>query len=140
MELNREQIIKACEHCLNKKTNSLKDCPDCKYFYKGYRCKTGLLADALALIKQQDEQIFKLENRLKECENGYEGTLYLDRCKLHDAEQKIKELTEKNERLRAVAYQSGDWSHGEHPMVVELDDINQIAEEMIGGKDVNKED
>ena len=100
MELNREQIIKACEHCLNKKTNSLKDCPDCKYFYKGYRCKTGLLADALALIKQQDEQIFKLENRLKEGENGYEGTLYLDRCKLHDAEQKIKELTEKNERLR----------------------------------------
>ena len=43
--------------------------------------------------KNQEQRIFELENRLKECENGYEGTLYLDRCKLHDADEKIKKLT-----------------------------------------------
>ena len=49
-------------------------------------------------------------------------------------------VREMQKRLRAVAYQSGDWSHGEHPMVVELDDIDQIAEEMIGGNNADKED
>ena len=51
-------------------------------------------------IMEQEEQIFKLENRLKECENGYEGTLHLDRAKLHDAEQKIEELKAYNENLK----------------------------------------
>jgi hypothetical protein len=46
----------------------------------------------LALIKQQDEQIFQLENRLKECENGYSQTLGIERAR-------VKELTEENERL-----------------------------------------
>lgn len=35
-------------------------------------------------------------------------------------------------RLQGIAYQSGDWSHGEHPMVVELDDAEEIYEEMAG--------
>lgn len=34
-------------------------------------------------------------------------------------------------RLKSVAYQSKDWPHGEHPMVVELDDIDQIAKELL---------
>ena len=50
-------------------------------------------------IKEKADKIFALENRLKECENGYEGTLYLERCKLHDAEEKNKELTSENERI-----------------------------------------
>ena len=53
----------------------------------------------LDVITTDEQKIFELENRLKECENGYEGTLYLERCKLHDAEEKIKKLTEENERL-----------------------------------------
>lgn len=51
---------------------------------------------ALALINSQEHRIFELENRLKECENGYEGTNFLDRCKLHDAEENVKKLTEEN--------------------------------------------
>lgn len=35
-------------------------------------------------------------------------------------------------RLQGIAYQSSDWSHGEHPMVVELDDAEEIYEEMVG--------
>lgn len=56
--------------------------------------------EIFAFVSAQAYKIFELENRLKECENGYEGTLHLERCKLHDAEEKVKELTEENERLK----------------------------------------
>lgn len=36
------------------------------------------------------------------------------------------------ERLKAHKYQSNDWSHGEHPFVVEESDIDYIAKEMRG--------
>ena len=96
MELNRDQIIKALECCGRSGiTPSDVKCSECPYHNN---CSFGrtLLLDALSLIKEQEDQIFKLENRLKECENGYGGTLFLDRCKLHDAEEKINELTEEN--------------------------------------------
>lgn len=89
MELNREQIIKDLEHWIKNFDGKLL------YF------KT--LSEAIALINKQDEQIFKLENHLKECENGYEGTLFLDRCKLHDAEEKIKKLTEERDIFKTRA-------------------------------------
>ena len=38
----------------------------------------------IGFIKEQDEQIFKLENRLKECENGYSQTLALERAKVKE--------------------------------------------------------
>ena len=34
------------------------------------------------------------------------------------------------ERLLQKKYQSSDWSHGEHPFVVEVDDILDVLEEM----------
>lgn len=90
--MNKEQIIKA----LNTLKYGGHSCTNCKDGITKGEDRCGLKGckiarDALALIKDQDEQIFKLENRLKECENGYQGTLFLDRCKLHDAEEKIKE-------------------------------------------------
>lgn len=47
-------------------------------------------------------------------------------------EEKVrKETAEKYaERLKEMAYQSTDWSHGEHPMVVEVDYIDEICEEL----------
>lgn len=92
--MEKEQIIKALECC------SGSDCRRCPYF--GHiTCISLMRKDSIALIKQQDEQIFQLENRLKECENGYEGTLHLERNKLHDAEERVKELTEENKMLEA---------------------------------------
>ena len=61
------------------------------------------LKDALSLIKSQEQKIFDLENRLKECENGYKGTLYLESCKLHDAEEKINELGVDLKTMRGAA-------------------------------------
>ncbi len=71
---------------------TLAGCKECPNYNNHYRCK--IETDALALIKSQELTIFALENRLKECENGYEGTLALERAK-------VKELTEENERLIA---------------------------------------
>lgn len=36
------------------------------------------------------------------------------------------------ERLKEYKYQSSDWSHGEHPFVVEESDIDELVEEMVG--------
>ncbi|MBR2474180.1 MAG: hypothetical protein IKB51_04030 [Clostridia bacterium] len=95
--MEKEQIIKALECCT---VGIGTECEKCPYMRTAY-CNDVLKKEVLALIKSQDEQIFQLENRLKECENGYAGTLHLESCKLHDAEEKIKELTEENERLQA---------------------------------------
>ena len=112
MELNAERIrykmseeqIKTALKCLSKPNSSPADREKCYFMWKEpscFSCYHEVAQNALALITSQEQNIFELENRLKECENGYEGTLYLDRCKLHDAEEKIKELTEENERLRS---------------------------------------
>lgn len=89
--LNAEQVKKALECCVTQGA-ACRDCP-IKYDSRGARCYAYLKQDALSLIKSYEEQIFALENRLKECENGYEGTLALER-------EKVKELTEENERLQ----------------------------------------
>lgn len=100
--MDEKQVIKALECCTSPDNDS--DCPlNCPYG-DVLSCQQLLLAHALALFKQKDEQIFQLENRLKECENGYEGTLHLERCKLHDAEQKIKKLTEQRDTFEKYAY------------------------------------
>lgn len=85
--LNAEQIKKAMECC------SKDDCDNCPNDFGN--CYSNLAGYALSLITSQEQKIFELENRLKECENGYEGTLHLESCKLHDAEEKVKELTAK---------------------------------------------
>ena len=96
MELNAENIRVALR-CHADEKNKCAICP-----YNKESCSIELAKDAIALINSQEQKIFALENRLKECENGYKGTNFLDRCKLHDAEEKVKELTEENERLRAI--------------------------------------
>ena len=44
----------------------------------------------------------------------------------------VKEFAKK---LKGCKYKSSDWSHGEHPFVVEEDDIDEIVEEMVGEED-----
>ena len=41
------------------------------------------------------------------------------------------------ERLKERKYQSSDWSHGEHPYVVEESDIDDVYEEMVGDGNEN---
>ena len=97
--LNAEEVKRALNCC----DGTLAGCEECPNYNNRYRCT--IEAEALTLITSQEQKIFELENRLKECENGYDGTLFLDRCKLHDAEEKVRELTEENERLST----KGEW-------------------------------
>lgn len=46
--------------------------------------------------------------------------------------QGIKDFVQ---RLKEYKYLSSDWSHGEHPFVVEENDIDELAEEMVGDMD-----
>lgn len=95
MELNAEQIMKALKVC-GEYTHGTT-CNSCPYMHielaDNEICSNRLSQDALALIKSQEQKIFELEKRLKECENGYEGTLALERAK-------IKQLTEEVESLK----------------------------------------
>ena len=97
------------------------------------------MQDALSLINELTE-----ENERLRIENGkdklWERLLKAEGYKEYVDKAKADTVRKVVERLRAVAYQSSDWSHGGHPMVVELDDIDQIAEEMIGGNNGNKKD
>lgn len=160
-ELNREQIKKELGLFI-------EDNPIEMHFHHKKTSKfLSFLKLVLAVITTDEQKIFELENRLKECENGYEGTLYLDRCKLHDAEEKIKKLTEENERLSGAVKQyeeerkyhfemsrtriaeakadtvremqerihARQVSYGNITFrVVPIDDIDQIAKEMLGGE------
>ena len=92
--MEKEQIVKSLE-CLISVDYDREFCKSRGCVYSDCEsCLESAIKDAIALVKQQDTQIFQLENRLKECENGYSQTLGIERAK-------IKELTEENERLRA---------------------------------------
>lgn len=98
--MNRDDVIKALKCCSDER-DLCAECPVDKRLLDECVCGSFVMGQALQLIGNLEQIIFELENRLKECENGYEGTLFLDRCKLHDAEEKVKELTEENELLRS---------------------------------------
>ena len=81
-------------------------------------------AEKLIVIKNAEiERLNKEVDRLSQCVLYHDG-------QISDA---IKEFWS---RIQGVAYQSErEWSHGEHPMLVELDDIKEIYEEMVGDGD-----
>ena len=109
MGINREQVIKALECCIEG-----IDCTLCPYFDKD-SCPQILNENALALIKELTEENERLtESALKIAE---QHQAYI--------------IRKMQKRIKSVSYQSKDWSHGEHPMVVEVDDIDQIVKEML---------
>lgn len=110
MELDRDQIKKELAlliddmpvelHLHSKKTSK---------FLSFLKSVLTIITTDEQKIKDLEMEKTQLERNLSECEVGYEGTLFLDRAKLHDAEQKIKELIDENERLRAtVAVADGE--------------------------------
>ena len=90
--LNAEQVKKALECWASGKPCEGGVCD--LFDASTLTCDRWTGKNALALITSQEQKIFELENRLKECENGYEGTLALERAK-------IKELTESYNSLEA---------------------------------------
>ena len=73
-------------------SQNMNDCAECPY-HLSESCTKLILLDSIDIIHL-------LEMRNKENENGYVGTSFLDRCKLHDAEEKIRNLEKEIERLQ----------------------------------------
>jgi hypothetical protein len=91
--------------------------------YDNLRCLTDLSKDILTLINElesENEMLKATKDRLT----------FADRIKLVDnaVENKLKQFAE---RLKEMAYKSTDWSHGEHPLVVEVDYIDEVLEEFL---------
>lgn len=89
--------------------------------------------EIFAFVNAQADKIFALESRLKECENGYEGTLHLESNKLHDAEEKVKELTQANEQL------SESYDHLEKTKDELLAERSRLIEKCQEAEKINKE-
>lgn len=101
-ELKLDDVMRALECCIHSDSEE-NHCINCPYYAEKY-CAAKISADALALLREKGEQIFKLENRIKECENGYEGTLYLERCKSADKDAEIERLTKRLEKEAKCQY------------------------------------
>lgn len=77
-------------------------------------------------LNDQKAEIERLEEIL-----GGTSKVLTETCAVVRAEA-IKEFLSK---ARELSYKSSDWSHGEHPFVVEWDDLETICEEMVGVRD-----
>lgn len=85
----KKRLHKAIE-CHN--SPRMNDCAECPYHHSESCIKL--------ILEESIEIIYLLEMRNQENENGYAGTNFLDRCKLHDAEEKISKLEKEIERLK----------------------------------------
>lgn len=113
--MSDKDIIKALECCVDADA----PCTGCQYDKKEVDyCSDALKDDALSLINRQKAEIERLE--------AYK--YYSVRSIKAEA---IKEFAY---RLRQRAYKSSDWSRGEHPLVVELEDVEDVLEEMVGNE------
>lgn len=86
----------------------------------------SIKGDILDLINRQQaeqDELFGKNEQLKAKNKAIMQTI---------ADVRTEAIEEFWGRLKGIAYQSGDWSHGEHPMVVELDDAEEIYDEMVG--------
>lgn len=133
MELNREQIIKALEFC-----SSGGNCINCSEDAKNPRlsregCMAAQMRDALALITSQEQRIRELteENKRLRDERDRYKRYYLnhdyDRMEADIRADTVRKMQEKL-HARKVSYGNITFR------VVSLDDIDQIAKEMLEGE------
>ena len=164
MELKRDEIVKALECCIDTKWR----CEDCPYFNKGEDSMEVLMTDALSLINELTEENDKLASALAEYD--YKTTLRIsEEYVTADAYEELREENEKlKKRLKATNYmitpdgriemiptvesvksdtvremrkeiEARCIKGGIYPAFVRST-IEQIAREMIGGENGNKED
>ena len=133
-------IINALECCAK-----FAQCTGCGYYKERDRCCVdAVMEDAVAMLKRQQAEIERLkeENAKLDAEvdkqyeqaradilgNMADGGTSCHWCIAEHKKNAVKNFAAK---LKAKAYKAeNEWSHGEHPMVVELDDIDDVLEEM----------
>ena len=134
-------IIKALECCMES------ECDKCEY-QDNTACKEYIFQDCLKLIKSKMDEVKALKYYYKEClkdlskahaENDRKAHI-LDSYALQYGTVVDKDKLLKDAKAEAVrefidkvskdyGYISSDWSHGEHPKVVECDDLETIYHE-----------
>ena len=116
-KLTDNEIIKALEICGTYKGK----CTDCPAFVKVDRsnCKKVLLG-ALDLINRLQTENERLSNITRNLIGEIKAEAYT-------------EFADKIKEHKYIAY--NEWSHGEHPSVVDVDDIDDVLEEMVGGNE-----
>lgn len=126
-----EQIIKALHLCANN-NGSCRECP----LYSTYsaNCIKKLMNNTLDLVERQQEMIeaiingqetlskalVKKDAEIERLEAEKDNLIRTYKACMTDA------ITEFAEKIKERKYQSSDWSHGEHPYVVEEDDIDNL--------------
>ena len=147
METNADIVVKGLKCC---HTSVVADCKQCPYKGKadyeedlGITCTNLLIKDALELISKLTEEKYDIETSYKLLKKDNERLINSNLVFAQNVEKVAANYynigctdTAKGiyERLVDKAYTSNDWSHGEHPMVVELDDIDEIVEEFLENK------
>lgn len=129
-----EQTIKALHLCAN--TEGCRECP--LHSMYSANCIKKLMNNTLDLIERQQEKIEAIINgqetlskalvtkdaEIERLEAEKDNLIRTYKECMTDA---IKEFAEK---IKERKYLSSDWSHGEHPFVVEEDDIDDVLYEM----------
>lgn len=121
--LSYKEIIKAFECCYLYDVMFCDKCPN------KYTCgEIDVAESTLDLINRQQAEI----KRLNGCVKTEEEVRTIAKSVIDSSIAFIKSEARKEfaERLLQRKYQSSDWSHGEHPFVVEVDDILDTLEEM----------
>lgn len=102
------------------------DCANYLYAKKFYRVGYRNCKDKVVLSKEEYEELRRERSdyitELQETHN--------ENCRLRIELEDIRKETAREilKALKNMAYRSNDWSHGTHPMVVEVDSIEEIAE------------
>lgn len=148
-KLTDTEIKKALKICSTKGVS----CKECPAFVKVDRsnCKQVLLG-ALNIINRQETLIEKLEK----VEHYADKTIATQKAEIEqltkDKENfayslanavgqkmtvKAEAYKEFADKIKKWKYQSSDWSHGEHPFVIEESDIDEVLNELVGDENVD---
>ena len=124
------EIVNALEHCSSSDLGECRDCP----FYE--QCENDELLEtyALDLINRQKAEIERLTAE-RDVLKGWERLLKAEAHAPIIKKAKSEAIKEFAERLKERKYVSSDWSHGEHPFVVEEVDIDEVLDEMMEEND-----
>lgn len=144
-----EEIIKAFELCLTPQGTTYT-CKKCPLHELGNLCKVERNRRLLALVKTQkaDLEITARQfDDLSKVSNKLHSENMSQRAELEDLREivftdrteaiknlKAEAIKEFVEKLKQWQYESSDWSHGEHPYVVEVNEIDNLVAEMTEGE------
>lgn len=130
-----KDIIKALECCFQADCDRCDECP----YKEVERCIDRMQKDAAFLIRVQQAEIERLtaevDKQYEQAQADILGNMADGGTSCHwcIAEHKKNAVKTFVERIKARAYTSErEWSHCEHPMVVEVGDIDECVAEMEG--------